>query len=654
MRSDFEGLGLRGLAAVAAGRPREHLVVAQDTPGPRRNSYIVQFRPNVTAKQRDDVLRKYDLAIQRELPSLNIVVVSRRSVPANEPASDKLADIFNPQIIKDLRREPFVANATVDNAASPRSIPKASDTKVKDDSGITHQWDWKGAAPSAASPSVLAASIQPQLLDGNWGLKSIRMPPVWTIVQNYRAAKPGATRPKLAVIDTGFSKHDDLAFNLLPTPNKEAASDVPVSSATGGDVCGRSHGNHVAGIAGATYGNGIGIDGVIPDAKIDAVPVSDTLISDDPAATSQANLDDALGIRAAFFSEVIFAIGSYVDIERAKGPGLRVVNVSMGFNIGTLVRLGYDVKEIQSAIQDTLSSQAQMFLPLALKYEQSVLFVTAAGNNSLDFPTPLEAKWSSPIVWLAKGDIDKFLKRPKNILVVEATDRAGQRADFSNITGHVAAPGVDILSTLASGDTAYFICRGTSQATPYAAGVATLLFELSPTKKPAEVIDIMTKSAAPQPDGSQGAPRLDALEAVLRLSPYTDARNENLVRLADLNGDGKVDALDMKEFARRLAILADNHANGTAFTEDLNGDGVPDANECNWPQIDLNGSGTASLALADAKRVLGEYRNDLAIMQLAWTDKTKDSATAIKETGLDTALQAADLANARMSPQACR
>ena len=649
VRSDFEGFGVRGLGQQSQSQPSSrNIVVAQGTPGPRRNSYVIQFRPNVTSKQREDLLRKYDLAVQRELPSLNIVVVSRRSVPANEPAFDKLADIFNPPIIKDLRKEPFVANATVDSASSPRSIPKASDTKVKDEGGTTHQWDWKYSTPSTPSPSVLSASARPQLLDGNWGVKSVRMPPVWTIVQNYRAAKPGAVRPKLAIIDTGFSKHDDLAFNLLPTPNKEASTDVAVASVSGGDVCSRSHGNHVAGIAGAVYGNGIGVDGVIPDAKIDAVPVSDTLISDDPSATSQANLDDVLGIRAAFFSEVIFAIGSYVDIERTKSTELRVVNVSMGYNIGTLVRLGYEVKEIQSAIQDTLAGQAQMFLPLALKYEQSVLFVTAAGNDSLDFPTPLEAKWSSPIAWLAKGDIDRFLKRPKNILVVEATDRAGQRADFSNITGHVAAPGVDILSTLSNGDAAYNICSGTSQATPYAAGVAVILFELNPTKKPADIVDIMTKSAVPKPAGTIGAPRLDAFEAAISLSP------DNLTRLTDLNNDGKVDIEDMKIFARYLGAIADNRAKGTPFPEDLNGDGLADANECNWPKIDFNGSGSASLSLKDAKLVQGMHRTDLDMMELAWTDKAgkvKDFKTALKETGLD--IQAADIATAPVSPQAC-
>jgi len=95
---------------------------------------------------------------------------------------------------------------------------------------------------------------------------------------------------------------------------------------------------------------------------------------------------------------------------------------------------------------------------------------------------------------------------------------------------------------------------------------------------------------------------------------------------------------------KHMAAIADNRKNGTKFTEDLNGDGVLDNNECNWPMIDFNGSGTASLSLADAKIVGGLFRTDLDIMAMAWTDKTKDFNTAMNETGLQAMLQAADAA----------
>jgi Subtilase family len=623
------------------------------------NTFVIQFRPGTPQAAQDELLRRYNLFIRRALPGM-VFVVYRTSVPANEPRAQSLADVFNPPIIRSLRRERIIANATVDSPSMPRAIPKSSNTGATDERGFTHQWDWKLNTLSAGSASNLNAASQAAVLDGNWGLKAIRMPPVWTIIQSYRAANPNAFRPKLAIIDTGFSKHDDLAYNLRDSPNID--SPTPEQVATGvssiGGPCNTAHGNHVAGIAGAIYGNGVGIDGIIPDSKIDAVPVLDQ--SMDPAAAAASSgdrsqqLTTSVMMRDALYTDVVTAVQRYVDIERSKSADLRVVNLSSGLNLWVLVSMGHDLDEVKSAIKATIVSRAQMSVAWLQIYEKSVLFVIAAGNDSGHLPTPLETKWSSSLAWLATGEIDPLYKRPKNILIVEASDRNNQRAMLSNIGGHISAPGIDILSTL-SADTPYGVCDGTSMAAPHAAAVATLLFELAPTKTPAEIIDVMIKSAGPKRPGASGAPRFDALEAVMRLSPYSDGRNENLVRLTDLNGDGKVDIADLKEFARRLQILTDNRYSGTAFAEDLNGDKQIDANECNWPSIDFNGSGIASLSnTSDARKFLGEYRNDLAIMQMAWTDKSKDPATALKEAGLDAAVQAADKVGPPLSPQACR
>jgi hypothetical protein len=630
---------------------------AQATPVPA-NRFVIQFKPNVSKQQRDALLARYGLTVQRELPAINSVVATRPD-PANEPPAKTLAEVFNPPIIQKLRRENIVQNATVDTGAAPRTIPRPVDVNFKSLNGAVYHWSWGSSMPTSA-PSGAATSMQPDLLDGNWGLKALRLPPVWTIIKRYREIKPDSARPKLAVIDTNFSNHSDLAINLLPSPNQDG-SEAPISTASIGPPCERAHGNHVAGIIGAKFGNGAGIDGVIPDGIVDAVPVASIKLDPSQIDMTDAMTPEGLAEKAAlltgFYSDIITAIQEYVPVERAKGSNLRVVNISMGVNVWRLVEWGADPNEVKVAVRDTLKNQAQIMAGFMKKYENSILFVVAAGNDSDKFPKPLEAKWSSSFAWLARserGDLDRAYIRPKNILIVEAVDRHGQRAEFSNINGHIAAPGVDILSTLDESEDGYYVCDGTSQAAPFAAGVAALMFELSPGKKPAEIIDIMVKSATPRAPGSLGAPRLDALEAVLRLSPFADSRNENLVRLADLNRDGKVDILDMREFARQLAILNDNRMKGTPFKEDLNGDTVVDGNECHWPLIDLNGSGSGSLIQTDARMVLGERRNDLAVLQLAWTDKNKDSAGAIKETGLDQALRLADLSNVRLSPQACR
>lgn len=632
-----------------------HVVLAQaPVQGPRNNFFVIQFKSGVSAAQRDALLRRFGLVIRKSNESYNIYVVEQPNGSPPPPGAS-LNDVFNPPIVRQLRAQSIVQNVTVDSSSSARTIPKSSSLNVKDVRGITHQWDWKIYTAAAPNPSELAAAPPPQTLDGNWGHKALRLPAVWTIINRYRAAKLNAYQPRVAIIDTGFEEHENLrTMNLLPTFNSIGVPGLSAAKGESNDPCRRSHGNHVAGIAGAVHGEGIGIDGAIPGAKMDAVPVSDNLMRDDAVV---GDLHDTLLARSAFFSEVLFATMLYIDKARGTNNELRVVNISMDLNVGEFVQLNFPLADIKKAIKETLRSQAEMLMLSALKHEKDVLIVTAAGNDSSTLDKPLEAKWASSVVWLAKAERNEIYsnaKRPKNLLVVEAVDRNGQRADFSNIGGQISAPGVDILSTLKKSDGRYGLCDGTSMAAPYAAAVATLLFELAPERTPEQIIDIMVRSATPKTSGAIGAPRLDALEAVLALSPFKDYRNENLVRLTDLNGDGKVDILDMKEFARRLALISENRTNGTAFTEDLNEDKATDANECSFPLIDLNGSGIASLTHRDGRRIFGEHRNDLEVMQLAWTDKTKDTATAIRETGLDAAILAADKVNPKISPQACR
>jgi subtilisin family serine protease len=98
---------------------------------------------------------------------------------------------------------------------------------------------------------------------------------------------------------------------------------------------------------------------------------------------------------------------------------------------------------------------------------KNVLFIAAAGNDGSDN----DATASYP----ASFDSD-------NIISVAATDQNDAMAEFSNYgktTTHVAAPGVDIYSTLPGNK--YGNLSGTSMACPHVAGAAALVWSMHPS-----------------------------------------------------------------------------------------------------------------------------------------------------------------------------
>ena len=88
---------------------------------------------------------------------------------------------------------------------------------------------------------------------GNWGSEISSIPSMWNF--NTLAFSEGVTTLTVAV-EQGFNSHPDLIItSLVPS------GVVPIN-------INQSHGNHVLGIMGAQYGNGIGVDGVNPFASL--------------------------------------------------------------------------------------------------------------------------------------------------------------------------------------------------------------------------------------------------------------------------------------------------------------------------------------------------------------------------------------------------
>ncbi len=204
------------------------------------------------------------------------------------------------------------------------------------------------------------------------------------------------------------------------------------------------HGSHVAGIIGASRGNGIGIDGVADNVRIMSVAVV-------PANGDERDKDIANGIRYA------------VD------NGAKVLNMSFG------KRLSPFKEQVDAAIRYAL--------------DHDVIIVHAAGNNGED----LDKTTNFP------SAVDEQGRRAPNVLTVGNSTRylnnrlAAVSSNYSMRQVDLFAPGTDINSTVPHNR--YAVFSGTSMAAPHVAGVAALLRSYFPQLTAVQVCAILRASA---------------------------------------------------------------------------------------------------------------------------------------------------------------
>lgn len=233
----------------------------------------------------------------------------------------------------------------------------------------------------------------------------------------------------VAVLDTGANqKHPNLAGNLVPGHN--FVSDIDSTDPEDDNL----HGTHVSGIIAGNGTTANGVMGVCHKARVLPIKVADAM----------GRLTDA---------DVIEGI-NFAASQKAQ-----IVNASFG------------------------GSRSNDFIKKAIAKANKTLFVVAAGNGD----------------WFGNGyDVDTTPVYPlsyklPNIVGVAATDNRDQLGSFSNFgVGNVdlAAPGVNIFSTLPLAPTAEMkeynvpaqmgTMSGTSMAAPYVAGAAALLLSVQP------------------------------------------------------------------------------------------------------------------------------------------------------------------------------
>ncbi|SDI71712.1 serine protease [Actinokineospora alba] len=348
-----------------------------------------------------------------------------------------------------------------------------------------------------AEPNDTEYAKQWDLYEATAGMN---VPGAWT-----QSTGTGVT---VAVIDTGYVAHSDLAAQVVPgydfisDPNNAVdgnGRDADASDPGDGSMSspcflqpGRNsswHGTHVAGTIAAQTNNGKGIAGIAYNAKIQPIRVLGK------CGGSTSDIADA----------ITWASGGTVSGVPANPTPAKVLNLSLGGQSSCL-----------STYQNAINGAVQ----------RGSTVVIAAGNSNVD------------VSGFTPANCD-------NVVAVASSSRQGNRAFYSNFGAKidVAAPGGEvrkesdpagsittpengIWSTLNAGDQGptaenYEPYMGTSMAAPHVAGVAALMVAKKSTLTPAEVESLLKANTRPLPGtctGGCGSGLVDTAKTVNAVS----------------------------------------------------------------------------------------------------------------------------------------
>ena len=359
-------------------------------------------------------------------------------------------------VISEYRADPQVAYVVPDRLNKPLATPN--------DTEYSKQWD---------------------LYESTAGMN---VPGAWDTVTG-----SGVT---VAVIDTGYVTHSDLAANVVA--GYDFIADTAVSNdgngrdsnpADPGDwtsagECGTDseastsswHGTHVAGTIAAVTNNGKGVAGIAYGAKISPLRV----------------LGKCGGYDSDIIDAITWASGGTVSGVPANTNVAKVINMSLGGG-------GACSTATQSAINAAVN--------------RGTTVVVAAGNSNANAANYSPASCN-------------------NVISVAATNRSGSRSYYSNFgsTVDIAAPGGEtrtaqsggILSTLNTGTAGpgsetYSYYQGTSMAAPHIAGLAALVRSANSSLTPAQIESAIKTNSRALPgtcSGGCGAGLADAAKTV--------------------------------------------------------------------------------------------------------------------------------------------
>ncbi|UFJ42025.1 S8 family peptidase [Brevibacillus humidisoli] len=261
-----------------------------------------------------------------------------------------------------------------------------------------------------------------------WGIEAIYQDPS---IQ----ATSGGAGIRVAVLDTGvYTNHPDLSANVEQCYNFTSWWSPVVNGCNDG----HGHGTHVAGSVLANGGNGSGIYGVAPEAKLWAYKV----------------LSDS---GSGYADDIAYAIRYAADQANSQGENV-VISMSLG-----------------SATESSLISNAVEYAT-----QNGALVVAAAGNSGPDPDTigyPGGLKEAVGVAALEN------VQENGNYRVVYFSSRGNPDTAGDYVIQdrdvEVAAPGAAIESTWNNGG--YRSISGTSMATPHISGLAAKIWATHPS-----------------------------------------------------------------------------------------------------------------------------------------------------------------------------
>lgn len=404
------------------------------------------------------------------------------------------------------------------DSATPQDVNEVMAAFRADPSVATVEPDIRAYA-MAAAPNDTDYAKQWDLFEATGGMN---VPSAWD-----KTTGSGVT---VAVIDTGYAAHSDLAANTVAgydfistsTDARDGngrdadAKDEGDWNATDNE-CGVGskasnsswHGTHVAGTIGAVTNNSKGIAGIAYGSKVQHVRVLGK------CGGSSSDIADA----------ITWASGGTVSGVPANATPAKVINLSLGGASSTC----------PSVYQNAINGAVQ----------RGTTVVVAAGNSNANTSGFTPANCS-------------------NVITVASTSREGNRSYYSNFgtlvdvsapggetrratdtPGTVTTPENGIYSTLNSGSTTqsaenYKPYQGTSMAAPHIAGLAALLKSAKSTLTPAQIETAIKGNARPLPgtcSGGCGAGIADAAKTVDSVTgttqPGTVFTNADNVTISD-------------------------------------------------------------------------------------------------------------------------